>query len=82
MKWVTGFSERRIAALHALARITGGPADDGLLHLPANAEESFREAAFSATASPAVALLGFVRQPFPEMQIASFRYNIELMILM
>ena len=79
---MTGSTERRIAALHALARVAAVPADGGLSHLSANAEEGFREAAFSATTAPATALLGFARQPFPEMQIASFRYSTGLTVIM
>lgn len=81
VQWMTGSSERRIAALHALASVAAVPADGGLSHLSANAEECFREAAFSATTSPATALLGFARQPFPEMRIASFRYSTGLNII-
>ena len=81
VQWMTGSSERRIAALHALASVAAVPADGGSSHLSANAEECFREAAFSATTSPATALLGFARQPFPEMRIASFRYRTGLSVI-
>ena len=62
-----------MAALHALALVAGVRRDRELPHLSEYAEGSFREAVFSASGSPAAALLGFLRQPFPEMHAAALR---------
>lgn len=62
-----------MAALHALARVAGVRNDREPPHMSEHAEGCFREAVFSASGSPAAALLGFLRQPFPEMHTAAFR---------
>ena len=74
-RWHAGSSERRIAALHALARVSLPRSNQGVQVLPAHAEACFRGAVFSASAAPAGSLLGFLRQPFPDMQTASFRWT-------
>ena len=71
--WHPGSSDRRMAALHALARVAGVQNDREPPHMSEHAEGCFREAVFSASGSPAAALLGFLRQPFPEMHTAAFR---------
>ena len=71
--WHPGSSERRMAALLALARVAGVWNDRELPHMSEHAEGCFREAVFSASGPPAAALLGFLRQPFPEMHNAAFR---------
>ena len=72
-RYHAGSSERRIAALHALARISLPRNNQGAAHLSVQAEACFRDAVFSASAAPAGSLQGFLRQPFPDMQIASYR---------
>ena len=62
-----------MAALHALASVSLPRGSQGASHLPAHPEACLRDAVFSASAAPAGSLLGFLRQPFPDMQIASFR---------
>lgn len=62
-----------MAALFALARVAGDHSNQGSDRLTERAEGCFREAIFSASGSPATTLLGFLRQPFPEMQISAFR---------
>ena len=74
-QWRAGSSERRIAALHALARVSSPHGSQGAQGLPAHAEACFRDAVFSASAAPAGSLLGFLRQPFPDMQRAAFRWT-------
>ena len=61
----------RAAALHALARVAGAERGDAVL--PARAEDALRAAVYAGAASPAHALLGFLRQPFPDLHVAAYK---------
>ncbi len=67
-----GGSQARVAALHALARVAGAERAEGP-PLPARAEDALRCAVYDAAPSPADALLGFLRQPFPDLRVAAYK---------